>query len=157
MEKPVINVDSFKLGVVTSYPAYQWMKDDSLIPGETDSTYAVKANGNYRVIVTNEYGCKDTSDVYTVRNYTTGIDDLARLKSQIQVYPNPSADIVYIQAPVQMGLVLTDLQGRMLQRAEMQGTHTMSLKDLSDGVYLLHLRDKEGALIKTVKVVKCMW
>jgi len=149
--KPIINVDGFILGVVGTYSAYQWIKDNMPIPGATGSTYMVMANGNYRVAVTNSKGCSDTSDIYPVTNYT-GINDVHLQAKSIKVYPNPTNNELYIQSPVLINVMLTDVAGRMIR--EIKNAHSISVKDLDAGIYLLQIRNKEGLLIKNVKVMK---
>ncbi len=154
MDKPVISVDrdsTFTLRSAGIYATYQWLEDDAVIPGATDSSYTVKANGNYRVVVTNEFGCSDTSDVYEITNYTE-IADVHALATQIRVYPNPAAEVVYIQSPVQVDVMLTDIIGRTI--GEKKNAHSISVKDLRGGIYLLQIRDQKGLLMRTVKMVK---
>jgi len=149
LDKPVINVDSFVLGATGTYATYQWMKDGALIPGATDSNYTVTENGDYRVIVTNGKGCSDTSDAYPVTNYT-GITDVHLLAKYIKIYPNPTTDRVYIQSPVKVNVVLTDIEGKMIRKC--LNTKSISLKDLAEGIYLLHIADQNGVLLKVEKV-----
>ncbi len=147
---PVINIDSFTLGVTGSFATYQWIKDGKLIPGATDSTYTVSENGDYQVIVTNGKGCSDTSEVYLVRN--TGLTDASTMTKHIKVYPNPTNDKVYIQTPIEVTVALTSITGKVIRRVEDAGY--LSVKDLAAGLYLLQIMDSDGALIKVEKVVK---
>lgn len=151
IEKPVININEFTLGVTDTYATYQWIRNGMPVSGATNPTYTVTENGNYQVAVKNENDCADTSAVYTVTNYT-GVETLKTLAKQINVYPNPTADMVYIQSPVKVNIMLTDMQARTIREAE--GIHGLSLKDLSDGIYLLQISDRNGTLIKMEKVVK---
>jgi len=108
-----INVNGFELGTVGHYDYYQWLLNGKVIPGTTDSTYDVKENGDYSVVVANKEGCSDTSDVYPVNNYT-GIEGISPLARQIQVYPNPSKDWIYIKAPEAVDATLTDVSRRFI-------------------------------------------
>lgn len=148
---PVINVDSFTLGTAGEYVTYQWIKDGAPVPGATSRTYEVSGNGDYQVIVTNEDGCAATSEVYTVKNYT-GIAGPYITAGQIRIYPNPSEDIVYIQAPVQVTTTVTDIEGRGIR--QFTDTQKISLRGLRDGLYFLHISDKNNILIKIEKVIK---
>jgi hypothetical protein len=151
VDQPVITTDSFTLGVAGSYAGYQWILNDQLITEATDPTYTVKDNGNYRVVVTNENGCSDTSDVYPVTNYT-GIEGAPVPASQIRVYPNPATNRVNIDAPVPVTISLSCIDGKMI--LEPEPTKTVSLKALSQGIYFLHIYDDNQRLIKVEKVVK---
>src|SRR5690606_35317497 len=95
MVEPVINVDGFELSTPIPYNSYQWMLNGETINGATQSRYIVQENGDYQVIVSNERGCVDTSDIYPVNNASIEFNDLARL---IQIWPNPTHDMVFVQA-----------------------------------------------------------
>jgi hypothetical protein len=151
LDKPVINVANFMLGVTGTYATYQWLLNGEPIPGAEDSAYAVTSNGNYQVAVTNGKGCVDTSDGYLITNYT-GIENSNVLVKQIHVYPNPAADMAYVQSPVQVNVTVTDMEGRAIR--EVKNAREISLKDLAEGIYLLRIIGKDDTLIKVVKLVK---
>ncbi len=147
---PVISVDSFTLRTSASYTTYQWLLNGNIIPGATDSTYIVMENGNYQVIVSNEYGCKDTSGVYEITN--VGIDNIRQLAGRIRVYPNPANSIVYINAPIAVNFYLCSIQGKVLKQVEQ--SDRVSLQDLAEGIYFLQIYDRENRLLKIEKIVK---
>ncbi len=150
--QPVINIDdNYILRVTDPYFAYQWLKDGQPVQGAIDSIYMIKENGNYQVLVTNEYGCTDTSEIYQVTNYT-GINDINTIIQQTKVYPNPAKDFVRIQSPISVNAIFTDITGRVIQ--EQKDAHIVPLRNVADGVYLLQIRDQNGVLIKTEKIVK---
>jgi hypothetical protein len=151
IEKPIITIDTLILGVIGRYASYQWILDNELISGATDSTYTVIKNGNYQVIVANENGCSDTSDIYPVTNYTS-IEGNHVLANQIQVYPNPSQNIVNIDAPISVTISLSGIDGKII--FESAKTKAISIKDLSPGIYFLHIYDNNHRLIKVEKVSK---
>ncbi len=148
---PVITINVNILGTIESYSSYQWIFDGSVIPGANGSTYTVSENGDYQVIVTNDLGCVDTSDIYEVTNFSS-IEGRNALGRQIRVYPNPAAHTFYIDAPVAVNIQLTDLAGKLLR--EQAGATSMSLEALPKGIYLLRIADREGELLKTEKLVK---
>ncbi len=150
----VITTNGFILGSAGSYYSYQWMLGDEIIPGATQSTYDVTGNGSYRLIVTTEAGCTDTSDVYIVNNYDEGnsINGTGTLAGKINIYPSPTQDIVHIDAPVDVNVTLTDVSGRAIRTV--RNVRSLSLKDLASGVYLLRITDRDGTLIKVSKVMK---
>ncbi len=147
---PVITVNVFDLGTTVPYSTYQWMVNDTIIPGATGSTYTVLENGPYRVIVTDENGCTDTSDVYLVTN--VGIHETHPLANQVKIYPNPSNDMIMVSAPAKVDLKLTSITGQTIKRAT--GASKISVKELATGMYLLHVYDQDGAIIKVEKVIK---
>ncbi len=147
---PVITIKVFDLSTTRSYNSYQWMVDGALIAGATNSVYTVETNGDYQVIVSNENGCIDTSDIYPVRN--AAIEDLIDIAAQIQVYPNPSEDEVYIAAPIPLRLRLTDMSGSVIPLSG--ATNRIPVRNLATGTYLLYLSDMSGQLVKVEKVVR---
>jgi hypothetical protein len=89
--------------------------------------------------------------VYDVTNYT-GIDDINNIASQINVYPNPVRDIVFIHVPLRTDLILTDISGKiMLQKRDAK---QISLEGLSPGIYFLRILDKNNHFLKAEKLVK---
>ncbi len=153
MEHPLITTDSFTLGTVGKYSTYQWMFNGNIIPNATEEEYTVTANGNYQVIVTNENGCTDTSDVYAVTNYqNVGLDDLPTLAKQVIVFPNPANNIVYIKSPAPVNITISSIDGKQLIQAE-HADH-IALHSLSQGIYFLKITDPEGQVIKVEKLMK---
>lgn len=149
IDKPVINVNNFTLGVTGSYTTYQWTKNGIPIAGETDSTLTVNENADYQVVVTNEHGCTDTSEIYPVNNVK--IKDDVGISTYISIYPNPVQDVIYINSPARVNVKLYSLEGRnVLYKGHV---NTLNVSHLAGGVYLLHIIDKEGRLIKVEKVV----
>jgi len=150
--KPIVNVDEYTLGVPGDYATYQWIKDNTAIPGATDSTYVVTAtgNGNYWVVVTNGYGCSDTSDVYPVTNVSVG--DIHVAPGQVRLYPNPAGAVVYISSPVKVNVRITDMAGRLIK--EQADAVSVPVAELRQGVYLMHVTDEKGVLLKVEKLVK---
>jgi len=147
--RAAINVSGFTLSTTTPFTSYQWIKEGAGIPGATDSTYVVTENARYQVAVTDEHGCTDTSDVYTVTN--VGIDGNS-MAAQIKIYPNPARDMVYISSPVAVNAVLTTVEGRDVLRAD--HAQSLSLSGLPGGVYFLRISDEEHRLIRIDKVIK---
>lgn len=146
--EPVINVNGFELGVAGTYATYQWIKNGNPIPGATNRTYMVTENANYQVLVTDSAGCEGTSEVYVVNNVS--IDKVEG--GNIQVFPNPVADRVYINSSVPVNAILYSVEGRMIQQLEK--AKAVSVKDLASGIYMLHIIDKDARLLKVVKVIK---
>ncbi len=148
---PVINVDGFTLGVVGTYTTYQWLKDNLPLPGAIEDSYTVTENGAYQVVVTNEAGCVDTSEVYLVDNYTD-IEIIAGQQEIINIYPNPSYGQLYVQSPVLINVQLIDVSGRLV--AEKKRTQSTFFSNLSKGIYYVRISDMEGRVISYKKIVR---
>lgn len=151
--EPMIAIDEFELSTVLAYDTYQWLKEEVIIPGATQRRYTVTENGAYSVLVTDEAGCSGLSDPYKVTNIRdTRLEDLMEGQGQIKVYPNPSSDIVYIQAPVLLNLTVRDVVGRVI--ATYPQARTVSLGNYSPGIYILHVSDAEGRVLKVERLAK---
>lgn len=152
MDKPVINVDTLILSTTQgNYQTYQWIKNGIAIPGATQNKYTVSENADYQVAVTGGEGCLDTSEIYTVKNVVS-IDDLYHIGKHIQIYPNPSENIIHISSPIKINIHLFSIEGRRIQSFE-NGSH-ISLKDLANGVYLIQITNTVGNVLKYEKVIK---
>ncbi len=146
----VITVDGFELGTVYTHSSYQWYRDGQAIPGATDPVLNVTQNGDYRVRVVNAGGCIDTSVIYTVTNVSiNGPDDLKRA---VKIYPNPATEVLYIQTPLPVDVMIHSMDGKLA--LQQQQASSIDLHALSAGVYMIFVRDSKGLLIKTEKLVK---
>jgi hypothetical protein len=134
------------------YTNYEWLLNDVSIHTSTSPGVAITQLGNYSVVTTNEWGCKDTSEVYEVTTLTTGIDDLAYLQSLIQVYPNPSTAYINVSAPVKVNVVLSSIDGRVL--TTYHDARYISLANYAEGMYWIRIYYQNGTLLKTEKVIK---
>jgi hypothetical protein len=144
-----LTVNGNTLGVVESYAGYQWLRNGQPIGGATSNTYTYIENGNYSVVVINNNGCSDTSEVHVVSHLS--ISDYS-LADQIRIFPNPTADKINVQSPDPVNMIVIDIYGRKIRQVNNIKQH--SIKDLSDGMYFLEIVDKKGQLIKTVKIIK---
>ncbi len=147
--KPVINVNGFVLGTAGNYDRYQWYKNGAVIPGATQSTLTVNENADYSVVVFNENGCTDTSEVYKVTN-TDIIEGV--YSSNIRVYPNPSSGWIYVTASAPVQLILSGVDGRQLK--VLHNERKINIENLTPGMYMLQIRDSKGNLLRTEKIVR---
>lgn len=146
---PIITVNGFNLGTTLPYTTYQWYRNNTLIAGATGNTYTVTQNGTYTVAVS-DGTCTDTSAIYNVTNVS--IDPVQQLARQITVYPNPAQDMVYIKAPIAVNAKLTGIEGKVLKNIK-NASH-VAVGDLAAGIYLLHISDKNGNVLKVEKLIR---
>lgn len=97
-----------------------------------------------------------------VDSVTIGIDDVSKLNSLLQPFPNPFNELLTLQYEwigqdvSDAELVLLNLQGVAIVSKKItvnSGNVTFSEGDLAAGIYFAQLRNKNG-VIKTVKVIK---
>jgi hypothetical protein len=80
---------------------------------------------------------------------------------EVKVYPNPVSDCVYISLSskgiaTKTGIYMYNLLGQEIPcQARNDGSDILSIdvRDLPEGIYLLHIRDKQGSLVKTERIV----
>jgi|GEM_PF-3509364 len=133
------------------YFTYQWYKNNVKIDSfsiSRDYYTLYTGDGAYSVEVTDSNGCTAKSDVYL---FAASIDENA-VSSSIKIYPNPVVNELNINSPIEVNAKLSDVTGRVvLEQAKATKLETSAL---SEGMYLLTLTDKEGKLIKVVKINK---
>lgn len=64
---------------------YSWLKDNTLVPGQTNSTLTVNQTGGYKAVVTNTFNCADTS---VVANVTVNPKPIVNLGNDTAVCAN---------------------------------------------------------------------
>ncbi len=150
--EPFIAIDELKLSVTHVYTAYQWIKNGTDIPGATDSIYNVTENGDYQVRVVGENNCEGTSPVYTISNVPTSIAHSNNSDHNIDIYPNPTNETLFLHSDIDVDVTLLNIEGRKL--LEEKDARAISMKGWINGIYILHVKDKEGRFLKVARVVK---
>jgi hypothetical protein len=145
-----ITVNGYILSTSTAYAAYQWYRGGLRIDGATNRDYTVIVNGDYTVKVTDNNGCTDSSNVYSVTNVS--VRQVPYEGADVQIYPNPVSSVVYIAAPVPVHVSILSLDGKTILRGE--GVRHLEIGDLSAGVYLISVTDMDGRLLRREKLVK---
>lgn len=77
--------------VDSGFDSYQWLFNGAIITNATSSTYAPVLNGNYSIIVANEFGCEGSD---TVILSTLSLDEVL---ATTFIYPNPNNGVFTIQ------------------------------------------------------------
>jgi Flp pilus assembly pilin Flp len=107
----------------------------------------------FRCIIYNG-DCSDTSDIVTLTINTTSVDNILSGQA-IQVYPNPTNDLIHIQAKAQhigTSYTIYSYTGEVVLSGQfLQEDTIVDLKDLSEGVYLISIGDDMKQTIKVVK------
>jgi uncharacterized delta-60 repeat protein len=146
---PNINI-SISNNVLTSSAnnaTYQWINCDNNqpIPNATNKTYSATQNGSFAVIVT-QNGCVDTSECLIVSSI--GIAELTNINS-IQVYPNPSSGIFYINYNLLHEERITVYNA--LNQKVFESNHSkIDLSKCATGIYTLQIKTKRGVVVTRV-------
>lgn len=136
---------------------FQWIScdGDSIIPGETDSTFEVTYEGTFAVVVT-QNGCTDTSACFA-----TIIDDVVTLRaSPLTVFPNPTKGLVKIEGinASQQNVLncnIYNLQGQSVLNKDLpirDGAVTINIQNLPKGMYWVELTTHDRAYERTTIV-----
>lgn len=145
---------------VSSFSPTGWQWDFG--DGNTSSaqnpvhTYAALGTFTVKLLATNACGTDDYEKNVTVN--WIGTPELA-LAGQIQVFPNPTAGMLNVTLPEDLGkcdLVLSDLSGKVLQRIhteENAKSELIEMRNLSEGIYMLRI-EQDGTTLRNIKVVK---
>lgn len=147
---PVILFNTAYLSTAIPYTTYQWYKNGVLVPGATGNIYNQSGDGSYKVAVS-DGTCTDTSAVMVISN-GTGIDDHNALVQSIRIFPNPASDVIYINAPVPISVVITGIEGKFIK--QVTEAKQISVNELAPGIYFLRIMDKNGTLLKADKFIK---
>lgn len=140
--QPVITLDKGYLAAPEGYRSYQWQVDGRILSSALSDTLGIIFAGKYLVTVTNEFGCKSSSDTLTY----DGCDP-----ATIKIYPNPAKAIVNIDWCRKLTIRLITADGKMVFSTS--STDTINLSNLASGVYFLELYDYNGKKLSVEKLV----
>ncbi len=141
------------LGNPSNAVSFQWINctTGAILPGETDDTLRVTANGNYAVIVTTAAGCVDTSACAVVDQVGIFTSDYMN----VSLYPNPTNGMVTIQMPNNDAAKLTvfDAQGKLINTVStVNNGGTVDLSMYTPGVYTFKLQI--GDFVHIERIIK---
>ncbi|MBC7554884.1 MAG: Ig-like domain-containing protein [Taibaiella sp.] len=149
---PVITYDLFAGTLKTDafYTSYQWYANGVMLPGAVNRSVAVPDNATYTVYVTDTFGCGNMSTVFTVTN--VGVNDVATSMANISIHPNPANGIVNIESPVNINIVVTGVEGKVI--LEQTNAKTIDITNLAKGVYMILIYDTNGRKVGVQKLMK---
>ena len=84
-----------------------------------------------------------------------GIEDYA-LDVQLKVYPNPTAQLLYVSHPGQttFSIGITDLNGRQIYSGSINTTSPLDLGQYPQGMYLVTIANTETHKNNSYKIIK---
>jgi hypothetical protein len=92
---------------------------------------------------------------------TTAVANTAQAQPVINIFPNPTADMVAIQlmnmTTENIDIELYDMTGRMVQKTTIYQGSTIAYfdtKTLYNGEYIVRIPTKEGVIAKKVSIVR---
>jgi hypothetical protein len=152
-----INALISRSGNTLSGPAgakmYQWLLNGAIIPGGFSQIYTPSANGKYQLIVTNDGGCADTSEIFDF--ILTGIKE-ASPTYNIILFPNPASGLVTLSVSglyfQKAEISVCDVMGNIVHNSALEledgmGNVVLDLSGAKKGFYFLKLSTKNGNVI----------
>ena len=135
--------------------AYQWILDGNTLVGENNDSINIILNGDYEVIITNAFGCIDTSAVLTVSDLSLSNP---LLELQVSVYPNPTAGTIQldlIDLPQGVEMLVKDQLGRIvLSQSLINKNSIIEMDHLANGTYYFVIGYKEWQIVKKIQLLK---
>ena len=151
---PTINWNSSQLSTVTGFAGYQWFLNNSSIAGATTAAHAPASPGLYKVRITDANGCTATSAEFNL--VATGINDITLNGVKYHISPNPAKADLFIKTggnnPYKVQMRMINANGaEVLNRENIAGTTTISIRHLPAGIYYIMLSSKkEKGVFKVV-------
>jgi hypothetical protein len=155
--EPGQNTGSATASVSGGKSPYTYAWNDA--KNQTSRTAFNLPKGNYRVTVTDAKGC--TTVVSSVEIKTTPLRE-TQLRGTINLYPNPSDGIAYLEYDLAESLQTFDIQVvnilgvTLLSQKNLdtqQGKINLDLSEMPKGVYLIRLIG-DGKIGKTIRLIK---
>ena len=156
--KPPINwTSTYYFSTTSGYVHYDWFLNGVAIAGIDSNNYKPSQTGIYKVIVTDNNGCKNTSDNYNL--VALAVADITIGDAKLRYYPNPSQTFLNIDVsnPYYNKLVaeIYDLNGRLMQKQLLNQAHNqLPVHRLSSGLYQLVIYNNHERVTVKVMVIK---
>lgn len=145
---PVIQVNGMVLST-DPYPSLQWYENGTPIAGANQTSYTITlpTSSIFTVSRTSTDGCEIFSLPY---NPSLGIFEESL--GEIQLYPNPTTNLIYIQSPIEITQVqVIDVQGREVMKT-VGNAKQIEVSELQKGTYYVIIQtEKEYFQSKIVK------
>jgi len=130
--------------------SYQWYKNGTPIPGASDQSLRISylENGTFAVEV--------VIGACTVRSkdFTYLVTGTHNEPSLVKYFPNPAHDELFIEVPQRGTLILYDMMGRNVRRADLYSAeiNRIDLRELNSGTYVAIVQ--VGDVTNHIKILK---
>jgi hypothetical protein len=138
--------------------SYSWREQSSSNTSlGSQATYTVGSNGIYYVVVTDDNGCEETSEVTTYNEGTTGLDNAPATNIELNIYPNPFKDATTVdfgRVIKEAKITVVDVYGKLIEthKLESQATYVIKRNTKASGVYFMEI-EIEGEKSKIQKLI----
>ncbi len=139
ISNPIIQKKGDELITIEGFE-YLWYKDGILLPEESGKKLKIRGSGKYFVKISDEYGCSDSSEVYSV-NFNESSGNI-----KYSVYPNPASESIIIEGeflePAALSIYIYDVNGKEISRTQFESNSdyfykSINISALSAGVYYI--------------------
>jgi len=139
----------------------QWYLDGVAIPGSTGKQHVAAYIGNYNDVVTSGV-CSSAHSNTILVSVIVGVIDL-EISHSIEVFPNPNHGQFTIKVasgkPVELNIEIYNNQGSLIWNQEKVTVYdtyitNVDLHVVSNGVYIIALRNKDTNIVRKVVVLK---
>ena len=145
--------------VISANPAgqsYQWIDcaENQNINGATAINFTATSNGSYAVILTNTFGCRDTSNCVTVDKVS--LEENSALLD-VSIFPNPAEETISIALASNtdsfFDLTVYDAAGKIvLIKTQLHSPQVVAIDNLNPGVYLMQIQSqKQQRIFRIIK------
>ncbi|PZF71977.1 T9SS type A sorting domain-containing protein [Taibaiella soli] len=151
LPQPTITRTANVFATASTFSNYQWLRNGAEIPGATQYSYTATSNGAFSVTVWDANNCTRTSDAIFINDLSA--NGAVAPSDQIIVYPNPTAKIVFIDAPQSsLNVYLCTMDGKLV--CYWLATKEVDLTDVAAGNYVMTLLDQDNRVLKVEKLLK---
>lgn len=144
------NGDIMTLTADTGYSDYKWLKNGSVIPGAISPVYQASAAGNYKVRITDQYGCTKTTGNLAAANISINCRDGNYSESNQQllsIHPNPASSEILIKVfdnSSNRRYIIYNSFGEIVKDFYFRGPELyLSLKHWEKGLYFIKMTSSE--------------
>ena len=134
---------------------YNWLVESSEIityPNENSAEIQWISVGEVYIysIAVDSNGCKSDTAELLVNIGINNIHDFNN-PDEINIYPNPVKDFLFISTPHEYQVEIIDMMGRKLLTT---GKNEIDVSIIKRGTYILRFKDSQGNIIKDEKLIK---
>ena len=134
---------------------YQWKKNNVNISGATLNSYVTYTEGNYKVNVTNSFGCSKLSGKKTVTTNCRMVADAFNNSDEIKIYPNPASEYfnIVLNKNSFYEITIYDMSGKKMENSSVTNTGNFIIgENLEPGFYLCEIiSENRRELFKIIK------